>query len=289
MKILAALLLALSLLTPAMAQISVQLQPVRTQYITHEPVNVIVTITNRSGRELFFRSHTKGALAVSWLDFKVNDGRGKAMQRLSNAVFRAASLPPGKSISRSVNLNQIYGLTSSGNYSVSAIIRQGESVDRLSTYQSNTDRFSITDGRVLFRQPFGVPNSPHPKREYKVLSYNDGDSTSVYVSVLDSQRGTSISTFRLSQALLFRAPQATLDSSNRLHVLYLANPAIYVHATISPDGETLDTKYYKRSETNLPALMAFSDGSIQTRGGIPYDPAEEQKAREAARKITDRP
>lgn len=273
----------------AQGQVTVSLQIERPQYLTHEPVTAVVSITNRSGKELFLQSTTKGNLAISWLDFTIRDGRAQVIARSSDAVFRAAKIPAGQTMARTINLGQMFPIHHSGNYSVVANVRQGTDLSNATVYNSNSARFSVSDGRVLFKQAFGAPNTPAPDREYQVLAYNDGQHTAIYASVLDTKRATSISTFRLSTALLFRNPQATLDSKNNLHVLYLATPAIFVHATVSPDGKVVDTKYFQRGSASMPQLMAFSNGEIVTQGGIPYDPAAAQKARNSAHDITERP
>lgn len=289
MKNLQTYLLFLFLAATAQAQVTVSLKIDRPQYLTHEAVSAVVTITNRSGKELFLQSTTKGTLAVSWLDFKMRDGRGKVVARSNQAVFRAAKIPAGQSVARKINLGQMFPLNTSGNFSVVANVREGDDLAQPNIYTSDSERFSINDGRTLFKQRFGAPGTPAPEREYEVLAYNDGQTTSIYASVLDTKRGTSISTFRLSTALLFRAPQASLDGKNNLHVLYLANPAIYVHAKVDTEGNVIDTKYYQRADTSTPQLMAFSNGEIVTQGGIPYDPKAAAEARDSARDITDRP
>lgn len=289
MKNLFTSLLVLCFAASAQAQVTVALQIERPQYLTHEPVTAVVTITNRSGKELLLQSSTKGSLAISWLDFKIRDGRGRVIARSSNAVFRAAKIAAGQSMARKINLEQMFPIQTSGSYSVVASVRQGTDLTDATIYTSGSARFSVSDGRVLFKQPFGAPGTSAPEREYQVIAYNDGQTTSVYASVLDTKRGTSFSTFRLSTALLFRTPQATLDSKNNLHVLYLANPAVYVHAKVDIDGKLIDTKYFLRGETSTPQLMAFSNGEIVTQGGIPYDPKAAQESRDSARDITDRP
>ena len=60
----------------AVGQVSISLKVDRRQYLKYEPVTAIVTITNRSGRELDFTSNLEGTIAHSWLDFSMRDSGG---------------------------------------------------------------------------------------------------------------------------------------------------------------------------------------------------------------------
>lgn len=287
MKFLLPLLLLLSAF-PAFGQLSVAMQINRSQYVKGEAVMATVTITNRSGRELFLRSAVQGDITVSWLDFKIRDSRGRVVSRATDAVFRAAQVAPGQSVARQINLGNMFNVGRADSYSVTATVREG-GLEDARIYSSNSARFSVSDGRVLFEQPFGAPGTAAPERAYRVSAFNDGERTSIYASVMDEKRGASLTTFRLSEALLFRAPEATLDSKNQLHVLYLANPTIFVHATVSQDGEMVNTGYFQRGAASVPRLAAFANGEIKVVGGVPFDPVAAEKARNEARKITDRP
>lgn len=285
-NILIPLILLLSSLAGS-AQLNVHLAIERQQYLTHEPVYAVVTITNRSGRTLELYSEQKGTIAHSWLNFSMRDGAGRSLTKLTNSVFQKAKLPGGQAIRRRVNLNQIFGLSRVNAYSVTASVRQ-PGPDAL-VYPSNSAHFNVSGGIQVYRQPFGVPNSPISKREYRVLTFNDGRKTSIYASVMDAVSGRSISTFRISDALLFKRPQCTPDGKNRLHVLYLGNPNIFVHAIVNQDGGMDKPKYFKVGSSGDPRLVSFANGEVVVSGGIPFDPVKEAAARSKIRKATDRP
>ena len=272
----------------ASAQLSVHLRLERKQYLKFEPVHAYVTITNRSGQELTLQSRGRDNITLSWLDFRVRDSSGTELSRLTNAVFRAVKIPAGRSVVRKVNLSGLFGLTRANSYSVMALVREGD-VQAPTVYQSARARFAVHNGGKLFTQPFGAPGTPYPKREYQVLRFNDGESTSIYASVLNKANNSSISTFRLSKALFFTKPRIALDRKNQLHILYLANPSVFVHAIVNRDGKMTGTKYYKRGATGAPTLARFASGDIKVRGGIHYDPKKEAAIRDQSRRITERP
>ena len=270
-----------------LAQVAVNVKVDRRQYLSHEPVTAVVTITNRSGRELDFVSKAEGSIAHSWLDFSIRDAAGRGLPKLHNKVFQKAIIPAGRSVARRVNLSSMFNLTKVSNYSVTAHVSRPRLDDAI--YTSNSGHFTVGGGGNIYKQPFGVPNSGAPKREYNVLTFNDGRRTSIYAQVMNVNTGSSLSTFRLSEFLGFVKPSMALDGKNQLHVLYLANPEIFVHATVNQDGQHVGTKYFKRAGGRKPRFVAFSDGKLEVAGAIPYDPEKEAQKNPAARKASERP
>ena len=271
----------------ALGQVSVTIKVDRRQYLEHEPVTAVVTVTNRSGRELDFTSRLEGKIAHSWLDFSMRDSGGRGMARRHHKVFQRAVIPAGRSMSRRVNLSGMFNVAKVGNFAVTAHVRR-PGLDEVS-YTSNSGHFTVGSGTKLHRVPFGVPDSPVTKRQYNVVTFNDGKKTSIYAQVMDINAGRSISTFRLSEYLGFVKPQIALDGKNQLHILYLADPEIFVHATVNQDGRHTGTKYFKRAGGRNPRFVTFTDGSLVVSGAIPYDPAKAAKDQPKARRASERP
>ncbi|MDB4143751.1 hypothetical protein N9733_09850 [Akkermansiaceae bacterium] len=272
------------LATVAHAQVTVALKFDRDTYLVNEPVTAVVTITNRSGSELFVHSEAKGRITRSWLEFSMRHTGGDSLPRLNHGAFRAAKLPAGQALSRRVNMSQLYAVSKQGNFSSNARVQIGEQV-----YNSNTAHFTVSEGSTYFSQPFGAPNTKHPNREYRVIAFNDGKSNSIYAAVHDAKTKRSLSTGRISNVLLFQRPQATIDGKNNMHVLYLTNPEIFVHAIVNKDGQLASSKYYKRTDAGIPTLAAQRDGKVLVRGGFVYDPKKEAEERGKARRISERP
>lgn len=273
-----------SLLT---GQVGVEIKIDRSQYLAHEPVTAVVTITNRSGRELSFASRSEGTIAHSWLDFSMRDAGGRGMQKLTNKVFQRAVIPAGRSMARRVNLSAIFNVTRVSNYAVTAHVSQPGLDD--TSYTSNSGHFTVGGGHTIYQQAFGVPNSRSPKREYSVITFNDGRRTSIYAQVMDTRTGFALATFRLSEYLSFEKPTTALDGQNQLHVLYLANPEIFVHASLSQDGNLTGTHYFKRVAGRKPRFVSFADGKVVVAGAIPYDPEKEAAKVQTARRASERP
>ena len=271
----------------AVGQVSISLKVDRRQYLKYEPVTAIVTITNRSGRELDFTSKLEGTIAHSWLDFSMRDSGGRAMQKRHNKVFQRAVIPAGRSMSRRVNLSGMFGVAKVGNFAVTAHVRR-PGVEEVS-YTSNSGHFTVGGGSTLHSVPFGVPDSPYPKRKYNIVTFNDGNKTAIYSQVMDTNTGLSLSTYRLSEYLGFVKPLMALDRQNQLHVLYLAGPEVFVHATVDQDGHHNSTEYFKRVAGRKPRFVEFTDGEVVVAGAIKYDPEEEAKLASKARGASERP
>ncbi|MFT6179791.1 MAG: hypothetical protein ACJAQT_002988 [Akkermansiaceae bacterium] len=269
------------------AQVSVDIKVDRSQYLAHEPVTAVVTITNRSGRALSFVSKAEGSIAHSWLDFSMRDSGGRGMQKRNNKVFQKAMIPAGRSMARRVNLSSMFNVSRVSNYAVTAHVSQPGLDD--TTYTSNSGHLTVGGGNTIYSQPFGVPKSRSSKREYNVITFNDGSKTSIYAQVMDSTTGYALSTFRLSEYLSFVAPQTALDGKNQLHILYLANPEIFVHATVNQDGAHTGTKYFKRVGGRQPRFVPFADGEVAVSGAVPYDPKKEAEKAPTARRASERP
>lgn len=267
-------------------QVSVQLQLERRQYLAHEKVKGVVTIVNRSGRDITYLSRDGRGLTRSWLDFSMRDTAGRQKPKLVNLGFRKAVLPAGRSIAREVDLGRIFAVTGVGNYAVTAHVTE-LGVDDV-TYTSNSAHFTVGGGNIIYRQHFGVPKSPAPKREYNVVTFNDGKRNSIYAQVMNTVSGRSLSTFRLSNFLTFHQPQMALDAKNQLHILYLAAAETFVHATISQDGMLTGTKYYKRSQGRGPRFVNYKN-QVTVLGATPFDPSKVAASGPRPRSASERP
>jgi len=268
------------------SQVSVSLQLERRQYLSQEKVTGTVTIVNRSGRDITYLSRDGRGVSRSWLDFSMRDTAGRQKPKMINLGFRKAILPAGRSISREVDLGQIFSITGVGNYAVTAHVTE-LGVDDV-TYTSNSAHFTVGGGNTIFRQPFGAPNTPAPKREFSVITFNDGKKNSIYAQVMNTVTGRSLSTFRISNCLTFHPPQMVLDAKNQLNILYLAAAETFVHATVSKDGMLTGVKYYKRAQGRAPRFVNYQN-QVTVLGAAPYDPTKPVANGPRPRSATERP
>lgn len=281
--LLATTLLSLFLGGSLGAQVRVSLKMQKAEYVAHEQVLATVTITNYAGKDLFL--HSEGRL--SWLDFAVKNQRGVPLSSFRRtAGFRAAKLPAGQSISKTIDLNSIYSVSDMGRYRVSANVRLPGGDGAMFT--SNSQSFNVTKARVLYRQRVGVPGEKNV-REYRMMSFNQNRKSMLYVQVEDISASRVLQTYSLGEALMFRPPKATVDGKNNLHVLYLVSPTLFARSQINTEGKFLGRDFYKRGATGSPRLVTFGNGEVKVAGGVSHDPNKPKMARQQIRRITDRP
>ena len=93
----------------------------------------------------------------------------------------------------------------------------------------------------------------------------------------------------MDELLQHKKPQATVDKSGDLHVLYLAAPDRHVHVLINSQGKATDRTIYKRGANGDPRLIAFADGEVKVAGGLEFDPKVLKKKRDKIKKMSERP
>lgn len=261
------------------AQLNVDLQLNRRQFIQHEAISVAVRLTNRAGREL----DLYGDGRRPWLNFVVTNEKGVAISPYGGRLnFQRAKVPVGRSVARQVNLNSLFPLGGYGRYTVYAVVNlpTGES------FQSNRASFNLTKGRTIYEQRVGMGKK---SRDYRLITFAPERVSYLYFQseIVDDRR--VVQTYPLGEMLTFRKPEATVDHKGRLNVLYLASPDLYQHILIDDRGRVSKRTLYKRGAVGDPRLVAFKNGEVKVAGGIEHDPKKRQEDRQKIRKISERP
>jgi hypothetical protein len=277
------LLLLVMVTSAANAQISASLRLNKSQYVAGEPVVAIVTITNHAGRELAF--HGDGRRG--WLDFNIRNRSGQAVSGRGRQDFGAMRIAAGQTLQREVDLSSHFMLHEQGNFSVAATIRS--QADATISAATNRVIFTLNPGRVFWSQQVGVPNRRNQVREYRVLQFNGNQRSQLYAQVVDHQTGLPMRTFVMGDALSVRKPSVTVDKNQRMHVLFLATPTMWVHYIIDLEGNVANRDIHQRGSHGDPRLVTFADGSVQVANSIPYDPNAAAAARAKIRRISERP
>ena len=266
------------------AQVVVDMRLDRMQYVAGEAVPAAVSITNNTGRDVVFQGESR----LGWLDFMLRDERGNPVTPIAQPNFGAVKIPTGQTMRRQIDLAKLFRLSEVGTYAVNAVVRLPGSTQS-EGYLSNRLVFTVTTAQPFWSQKVGVAGRANQTREYRVLTYSGDQKTALYVQILDGRTGTPYTTYSLGEALMFRRPMTTLDGQQRLHVLYLGSPSLWIHACVDNNGRLVSRDMHKRGPTSDPSLTTTADGKVQVAGSIPYDPVAEQKALNATHKLSERP
>lgn len=283
-RLITSVLVLLSTCVAIQAQMATSLSLNKKNYVAGEPVIAEIVITNHAGRDLTLASSRE----LPWLAFVVTNSRGNPVNTRKLNVFGAMNIKSGESLAKQVDLTEFFLLDNEGNYAVSAVVRDPSK--RIEGSSTNRMLFNLNPGRTYWTQKLGVSSDKGSEsREFKLLTFSDGQKSQLYAQVIDSHTGMKLRTFLLGDTLMLRKPMVTLDKTQRMHVMFLATPTMWVHCQVSADGQLVDRKIHERASQGDPVLMAYGDGSVRVVNSIPYDPAAVAEQRSKIRKASDRP
>jgi hypothetical protein len=252
----------------ASAQVLVDLSIKRTLYLAYEPLLATVRITNLSGNRLLLAD----VESKKWFGFHIETLEGQPIPPTDpNYEIPPIQLNSGESITRTVNLTQLYPLSDFGSYRIRANVYAAE----LNGYFSSPPlTVEITEGRIIWEQTVGIPRSEgasSDSRTITLLSYRLPEKTALYLRIKDKGAGIVYCTYNLGDFLAYAKPDVLLDSENTIHVLQNSAPHEFVYSKVGLNGKILARASYQPSK-DRPQLKRNADGTITVLGGIVYDP-----------------
>lgn len=266
------------------AQLATSLSMNKKTYVAGEPVIAEIIVTNHSGRDLTLAS----TRAMPWLAFVVTNSSGNPVPTQKLNAFGAMKIKAGESLAKQVDLTEFFLLNSQGNFAASAVVRDPNG--GIPGASTNRILFNLNPGRTYWAQKIGVSNDKgNHTREIKLLTFSNGEKSQLYAQVIDGRTGVPLRTFLLGDALMLRKPMVTLDGAQRMHVMFLATPSMWVHCEVSADGNLVNREIHQLAAQGDPVLMAYGDGSVRVVNSILYDPKAAEVERAKIRKATDRP
>ena len=268
----------------AHAQIQVELNFKRIQFIAHEPILATVTIANNSGRDIDLHDDN----GQHWFGFEINAGQGRLLAPLKqNAAEPPLHVESGKTVTRKINLTSVYPVQDFGAYHVRANVYFP---DLNKFFYSATKVVQVSDARPIWQKTVGVPEGmpgAGEVRTYSLLSNRFVDHTSLYVRVENRDSGAVYTTYSLGRIIASEDPQAEIDRANQLHVLHCAAPRTWAYSHVGLNGELLAHSTFLETKSR-PRLRHTADGAIAVSGGMLDVPIAESK-RSPAPKLSDRP
>ena len=185
-------------------------------------------------------------------------------------MFGKMTIRAGRSLAREVDLSQCYQLGEAGNFSVAAMVHMPGGAARGSS--TNRVLFNQSPGVPYWSQKVGIPGKAGQTREFRVLNFSGDEKSQIYAQIIDGRTGQNVRTFLMGDVLMLRRPLATVDRQQRMHVMFLATPTMWVHYQIDTDGKVVDRQIHQRGSQGDPQLLTFADGTRPRRQQHPLRP-----------------
>ena len=246
----------------ASAQVVVELDMNQEQFLSGEALPVAVKITNQSGRQLHF-----GA-AGDWLTFSVESVDGFVVNRKSELPVQGEfELESSQMGTKHVDIAPGFIISKPGRYKVTATLRNK---DLSAPVTSPAKTFDVITGAKLWNQEFGLPatNGLPEMRKFSLeqASYLRAQMR-LYVQVSDATESRIFTTVALGASVSFSRPEAQVDRTSRLHVLWQSGAQSFSYCTVSPDGEILSRDTYDDFDSR-PRLRVNDSGDVVIIGGL---------------------
>ena len=243
------------------AQVSVEIVLDQEQYLRDESLPVKVRISNLSGQTLHLGKEE------DWVSFTVESLSGFLVPRTADPKLGAAfDLESSLTATKEVNLMPCYGLGRPGRYTVTASVKIPQWNQELITKPKT---FEISNGTKVWEREFGVPatNAPPEVRKYTLIQANFLKQMRMYVRVTDAADAKVFRVIPIGQLLSFSHPEAQIDKTSRLHLLFQSGPRSFIYTIIAPDGELIARQIHDYTDTR-PVLRSGPDGRFLIVGGV---------------------
>jgi hypothetical protein len=253
----------LALVRPAGAQISVTVSSEQKDFLPGEALVLKVGIVNQSGQTLNFGADQ------SWLTFEVENTDGTPVRQLQNVPgTEPFDLLSSQQAVRRVDLTPYYDLHSLGRYRITAVLHikaWGQDIP------SKPFEISIIPGGKVWEQSFGVPTTPGQAPEVRRYALNKANylryELRLYASISSDDGNQIYGVCNLGAMVGFGDPDARIDATGNLHVLWQTGASLFAYKKISPDGKVLQAELYDYVKAR-PRLGLDDQGGVLVLGGV---------------------
>lgn len=242
---------------------SVELKLPQEQFLPAEDIWVSVRVYNRSGTPLRFGE------TADWLKISVLARDGYIVEKVDEIpVLGAFTLENGQVGTRRINIRPYFKLTTPGRYQIYATVRVKEWNEE---YSAAPVWFDIIQGRKLWEQEFGVPqtasNTPPEMRRYALQQANYLRQLKLYFRLESGDGSVVYRVFPLGSIVSFGLPEAQIDRSSRLHVLFQNTARTFTYCVLNHDGELIRQEIYDYLDVR-PRLRLDNTGEVVVHGGV---------------------
>jgi hypothetical protein len=255
----------LAALTPALAQVSVEVTQDQDQFLPGEAIPTAVRITNHSGQPLHLGEDE------DWLTFSVESQDRSIVPKIAEVPVKGEFLlPSSKAASKHVDLAPYFSASLPGAYTITATVRiKGWNNE----FTSRPKKFDVIEGAKLFEQEVGIPEAPgstngSPEIRKYILqqAHYLKSQLRLYLRVTDSSGGRTFRVFPVGPMVSFGRPEPQVDRDSNLHLLYQDKPRSFDYTVFNPDGKVIRHQTYDYLTTR-PRLKPDGDGRVSVLGG----------------------
>jgi len=263
MKITLILTLAALSYFRAAAQVSVELALEQEQFLPGETVQVAAKITNRSGQQLHLGADS------TWLTFNVESADGFVVIKKSEVpVTGEFDLESSQLAIKRVDIEPYFGISKPGRYKITATLHLP---NWNQSPTSEPKAFDVINGVPLWSQDFGVPAGTNAAPEVRKYSLEEANylraQLRLYVRVSDGSGAQVFQVTPLGMLVSFSQPEAQVDRTSRLHVLWQTGAQMFYYCLITPDGTVEKREIYDYFNSR-PRLVVNGNGDVLVTGGV---------------------
>ena len=261
------LALALAALTSfrAAAQVSVTVTMEQEEYLPGEALPVAVNIVNRSGRSIHLGASS------DWLTFSVESAEGFVVTKNGDVPVQGEfDLESSQLGIKRADLQPYFIVSKPGRYKIIATLHLK---DWSATMTSPAKYFDVINGADLWSQDFGLPaapgltNAPPEVRKYTLVEANYLSSQlRLYIRVTDSADQQVFKVAPLGTLVSFSHPEAQVDRTSRLHIIWQTGSQAFTYCVVSADGLVVQREIYDYF-TSRPRLSVDTNGDVIVAGG----------------------
>lgn len=257
---------------PLAADVVMQMDMERTNFMQFEPVLVTLTMRNTAGQVLIFGTEPE---FKGYMEIELTDLTGRPLPG-SGARFelKGLMLRPGADQRIRVNLSSRVNLAKPGIYRVKLALGHPMLKDE---YESNVQQFNVSTGKIFWTRRFGVPKIGETDsagalqmRDYTLRGLQDGATLYYYLLVEDDDNIYAMK--RIGMAMGREQPSCELDMLNRFHILLPLIPKIFQYQVFDWNGKRELNKIYKTTTSSPMLFRDTQSGEVKVIGGEEANP-----------------
>ncbi len=251
-----------------LANIALQVELNRKNYLQYEKVYAKLIMRNDSGHVLAFGENEKLRGSVS---FEISDEFNNLIKRRKGQKLDIIGtiIKPGETKQMIINLGKYYQTMPVGRYTIIAYIKHAQLPLE---YQSNKGYFRIMNGHTIWTRSVGIPefvkqnkDNKINSRSYKLKTMFDGTDEIIFLTVEDKKKIYAVS--KVGYTIGETSPKCEIDLLSRLHLLIPVSAKVFSYFIFDVNGKLEKREVYKRTAT-IPILVRNQkNGTVIVAGG----------------------